>query len=68
MCHGREGDAIPSVDLSSGEFLSRRTDESLIKSIGEGVPGMPAYSQDQNGPLTREEIKAIVEWLRSQGE
>jgi putative heme-binding domain-containing protein len=61
FCHGPEGDGVPGVDFSSGQFRRGSTDDELVRIILGGIPGtaMPpsSYSEGQAG--------TIVAYLRS---
>lgn len=73
LCHGPEAkgyaaDNAPS--LVSRTFLESADDAFLARSIELGRPGtaMAAYGRDLNGPLTERDIKALVAWIRDQGD
>ena len=60
-CHGAEGDNVFGVDLGHAQFRNSPTDEDLIRTIRNGLPGtgMPpsTFSEAQAG--------TIVAFLRS---
>lgn len=74
-CHGsfgeggqnptRPGDII--APISSGEYLKTRDDFTLQSIISQGQPnfGMSPFGTSFGGPLTDEEILAIVTYIRS---
>jgi mono/diheme cytochrome c family protein len=66
-CHGLNGEGNIGPALNSKQFLQTATDEQASLLISVGVPGsqMSAYSQDHGGPLTSEQIKAVVTFIRS---
>jgi mono/diheme cytochrome c family protein len=66
-CHGLNGEGNIGPALNSKQFLQSATDEQAALLISVGVPGsqMSAYSQDHGGPLTSEQIKAVVTFIRS---
>ena len=66
-CHGINGEGGVGPALNSQEFLTSAVDEQSEALIAVGVPGsqMAAYSLDFGGPLTSEQIEAIVTFLRS---
>jgi len=66
-CHGVDGDGGTAPALNSEQFLQSSTDEQMRLLIGVGVPGsdMAAYSLDFGGPLTSEQIKGVVTYIRS---
>ena len=54
-CHGENGDSLPGVNFSKGQFKTVRSDEDIVRVIQKGVPngGMPPspYSNAQAGTL-----------------
>lgn len=66
-CHGLNGEGGIGPTLNSQQFMQAATDEQMSLLIAVGIPGtqMSAYSQDFAGPLTSEQIKAIVTYIRS---
>jgi putative heme-binding domain-containing protein len=40
-CHGPEGNQVPGVNFSRGQFLSVKSDEDLQSVILKGIPGTP---------------------------
>jgi len=66
-CHGLAGEGIDAPALNSQQFLRSATDEQIRLLISVGVPGtaMNAYSIDFGGPLTSEQVRAVVTFLRS---
>ncbi|MGE0726926.1 MAG: cytochrome c [Acidimicrobiia bacterium] len=66
-CHGLNGEGVTGPALNSEQFLQSVVDEQARVFIAVGVPGtqMSAFSQDYGGPLTSEQIKAVVAYLRS---
>ena len=66
-CHGLSGEGGIGPALDSQQFLQSATDEQIELLVAVGVPGsqMSAYAQDFGGPLTSEQIEAIVVYLRS---
>jgi mono/diheme cytochrome c family protein len=66
-CHGLNGEGGTAPALNSMQFLQTATNEQSEQFIAVGVPGtqMAAYSQDFAGPLTSEQIKALVTFMRS---
>ncbi|MFQ6033324.1 MAG: c-type cytochrome, partial [Candidatus Bipolaricaulia bacterium] len=65
VCHGAEGKKMPTVDLSSAEFINSLGREGISRAIREGKGGMPAFSKPAGGPLSYEEIEAIVRYVVS---
>lgn len=66
-CHGVAGEGAIGPALNSKQFLQSATDEQAATLIAVGIPGsqMNAYSLDFGGPLTSEQIKAVVAFIRS---
>lgn len=66
-CHGLNGEGGVGPALNSKQFLEAATDAQAAQLIAVGVPGssMGAYSQDFGGPLTSEQIKAVVTYMRT---
>lgn len=66
-CHGAQGEGVTAPALNSKQFLQSATDDQMTLLISVGIPGsqMSAFSQDHGGPLTSEQIKAVVAHVRS---
>lgn len=66
-CHGIAGRGGLGPAIGSKEFLDSVDDTQIQQLISLGVPGteMVAFSIDNGGPLTSQEIKAIATYLRS---
>jgi len=66
-CHGSQGRGGLGPAVGSSNFLESVDDDQIVQLIGLGVPGteMVAYSLDNGGPMTSEEIEAIAVYLRS---
>ena len=60
-CHGQDGDQVPGVDLSRGQFKRAQTDQDLIGIIQKGIPntGMPPTN------FSTEQAARVVAYLRS---
>jgi mono/diheme cytochrome c family protein len=65
VCHGAKGEKMPTVDLSSAEFIDKLGRAGISSAIREGKGGMPAFSKSAGGPLSYEEIEAIVRYAIS---
>lgn len=63
-CHGEQGDKLRNINLSSSEFLNKRGEETLLKSIAEGRGVMPAFAQEKAGALSAEEVKQVYGYVR----
>ena len=66
-CHGVEGQGVNAPALNSKEFLEAITDEQIHHLTASGIPGteMPAWWNEFGGPLTDEQIRALVAFIRS---
>lgn len=62
---GRPGDLIPPI--SSAEFLGTRDDATLRNIVSQGQPdlGMNPFGSAYGGPLTDDQIDAIVAFVRA---
>ncbi len=67
QCHGNNGEGNIGPALNSKQFLQSATDEQARTLISVGIPGsqMSAYSLDHGGPLTSEQIKSVVAYIRA---
>jgi mono/diheme cytochrome c family protein len=65
-CHGDEGKGEIGPRLAK-DWLSVRPDLTIKATISQGVPGSPmaAWGQDQDGPLTEEQISDLVIFIVS---
>jgi mono/diheme cytochrome c family protein len=61
-CHGADGKLGPAPPLNDPLFLAIVSDATLERVITHGRPGtpMPAFAQDQGGPLTAEQVKILA--------
>lgn len=67
-CHGARGEGEPGIPaLNAREFLEEATNEQIHHITAAGVPGtgMPAWWVEFGGPLTDEQIRAVVAFIRS---
>jgi len=66
-CHGKAGEGGDSPALNAKQFLQSANNKQIASIVSVGVPGseMPAWSQDYAGPLTSEQIRSVVAYLRS---
>jgi mono/diheme cytochrome c family protein len=66
VCHGVDGEGRVGATLSKN-WPSFRPDLRVRTVIEEGVSGspMPAWSQENGGPLTEEEIEALTFYILS---
>jgi putative heme-binding domain-containing protein len=61
LCHGPNGDSVPTVDLRSGKFRKAVSDEDLGRLITTGVPGtaMPPHK------FQSAELTGIIAYVRT---
>lgn len=66
-CHGTRGEGIVGPALNNKTLLTKASDEVLFATIRIGRPNttMPAWGQENGGPLTDEDIRYIVSFLRA---
>jgi cytochrome c oxidase cbb3-type subunit 3 len=66
-CHGADGRLGAARPLNDPLYLALVNDENLQKVIARGVPktAMPAFGQQQGGYLTDDQIKVLVDGMRS---
>jgi mono/diheme cytochrome c family protein len=66
-CHGVSGEGVDAPALNSQQFLGSVADEQMHGIIAGGIPGteMPAWWNEYGGPLTDQQIVAIVAYIRS---
>jgi mono/diheme cytochrome c family protein len=64
VCHGVDGQGRVGASLSK-DWPSIRPDLRIRATITNGIPGtaMPAWSQANGGPLTGDEIDALVAYI-----
>lgn len=66
-CHGTRGEGIVGPALNNKTLLVKASNEVLFANIRAGRPNttMPAWGQENGGPLTDEDIRYIVSFLRA---
>ena len=66
-CHGERGQGVDAPALNSQEFLQSVSDAQMHGIIAGGIPGsaMPAWLDEYGGPLTDQQIAAVVAYVRS---
>lgn len=66
-CHGTRGEGGIGPALNDKVLLSKATDEVLAGYIAVGRPNslMPAWSQQNGGALTDEDIRYLVSFIRA---
>jgi mono/diheme cytochrome c family protein len=66
-CHGADGTLGPAPPLNDGIFLAIISDEELTKVVHDGRSGtpMPPFAKERGGELTDQQVKALVDGLKS---
>jgi mono/diheme cytochrome c family protein len=66
-CHGDNGEGIDAPALNSQQFLGSIRDEQMHRIVASGITGteMPAWWDEFGGPLTDDQIEAVVAYVRS---
>ncbi|MFQ5612610.1 MAG: c-type cytochrome [Anaerolineae bacterium] len=68
VCHGDDGQGTEKAPgLNDKGLLSAVSDDFLRHTIADGRPraAMPAWGQDEGGPLTAQEIDQLVAFIRN---
>ncbi len=63
-CHGPKGDRIPTANLASKESIAPKSDEALYAAIARGVGGMPGFGPEVGGPLSEDDVRALVRYVK----
>lgn len=65
-CHGAVGQHGPAPPLNDPLLLAICADSDLTQAVTNGRPGtpMPAFGREQGGPLTDDQIAALVAGIR----
>lgn len=66
-CHGAQGEGGVGPALNNRTVLKNTLDSVFFSVIRSGVPGtqMPAWSVDYGGPLTDEDVRDLVAFIRA---
>src|SRR5215831_1587277 len=66
-CHGVDGKLGAARSLNDSLYLAFVTDEAMREAISKGRPGtnMPAFSEQDGGHLTDQQIELLVTGMRS---
>lgn len=66
-CHGEDGEGVDAPALNSEEFLVQATDQQIHHVTQAGIPGteMGAWWNEMGGPLTDEQVRAVVAHILS---
>jgi cytochrome c oxidase cbb3-type subunit 3 len=67
VCHGKQGEGVDAPALNNKTFLTSTDDDTIFSLISSGVPGteMPAWNQIHGGPLTDQEVRQLVAYIRN---
>lgn len=70
VCHGEKGEgyrADQAPRLAQPDFLASVSDDFLRVAIGQGRSGttMSAWGQSHGGPLTRNDVDAVIKFIRT---
>ena len=68
LCHGDSGEGTEGrPSLNDKPFLANTSDDTIFSIISSGVPNteMPAWSQSHGGPLTDEDVRNLVSFIRA---
>lgn len=67
-CHGADGQLGPAPPLGDAMFLAIISDDELTKVVHDGRAGtpMPPFAQERGGTLTDQQIKVLVDGLKSE--
>jgi mono/diheme cytochrome c family protein len=66
-CHGTQGEGGVGPALNNRQLLKNTLDNVFFSVIRSGIPNtqMPAWSVDYGGPLTDEDIRDLVAFIRA---
>jgi cbb3-type cytochrome c oxidase subunit III len=68
LCHGDNGEGTEGRPaLNDKSFLASANDETIFSVVSSGIPntGMPAWNQAHGGPMTDEDVRQVVAFLRA---
>jgi mono/diheme cytochrome c family protein len=66
-CHGIHGEGVDAPPLRNNEYIETGDEEAVFNTIVEGRAGteMPAWFQENGGPLTAGEITEVLAYLHT---
>jgi mono/diheme cytochrome c family protein len=66
-CHGNQGQGVDAPNLRNSDYVKTAGDQALYETIALGRSGteMPAWLQENGGPLTDPQIGEIVAYLHT---
>ena len=64
-CHGEDGEGVDAPALNAAQFFDGTSHHQIHHITASGVPGteMPAWWNELGGPLTDEQIEAVVAFM-----
>jgi cytochrome c oxidase cbb3-type subunit III len=68
LCHGDTGEGTEGKPaLNDRQFLTIASNDTIFSVISSGVPNtqMPAWNQSHGGPLTDEDVRQLVAFIRA---
>ena len=67
VCHGMAGEGIGSIPVLDNDGLRETDNETLFKILSRGLYGtaMPAWNQEDGGPLSDYQIGQVVSLIQS---
>ncbi len=68
LCHGDSGEGTRDRPaLNDKPFLANTSDDTIFSIISSGIPNteMPAWNQSHGGPLTDEDVRQLVSFIRA---
>ena len=61
-CHGPDGNLIPGIDFSRGQFRGQFSDDDLVRIIRTGIPNT---AMPPSANMTEAQARQVVAYLRS---
>jgi mono/diheme cytochrome c family protein len=65
-CHGAKGDGIATANLNSGTTLADEASGRWRAAVVAGVGSMPPMARARGGPLTDDQVTAVLAYLKLQ--
>ena len=66
-CHGNQGQGVDAPPLRNSAFIQKQNDQTISEVIANGRPNteMPAWLQNNGGPLAKVQINSVVAYLHT---
>ncbi len=64
-CHGETRDKVLDAKLADTQWLQQQGDDVLAQTIANGKGIMPSWGKAKGGPLSNDDIGAIVAYLKA---